>query len=130
MNHIDVNATSHPLWKFFLRSLNFMQRTQLAVWRGGAIWTPTRRYLSPNDQRGAEGTPSQLEERHPPPTSRSVRAARNAAMACAYCGYRKASSLHLIAYCPRFLNVRTMHARMFDENATGDVFYPPPRMYR
>ena len=93
-----------------------------AVWRGGAIWTPTRRYLSPNDQRGPEATPSQLEEQHPPPTSLRVQAATNAAIACAYCGYRKASSLHLMAYCPRFLNVRTMHARMFDENATGDLF--------
>ena len=119
MNHIDVEAASHPLWTNFLKTLNFMQRTQLAVWRGGAIWTPTRRYMAPNDHRGDRRGQSQLEERHPPPTSRK---ARSAAMACAYCGYKMASSLHLVAYCPKFLNVRTMHARMFDETATGDLF--------
>ena len=54
MDLIDTEAASHPKWRAFLQTLNFRQKTQLDIWRSGAIWTPTRRYASPNDQRGPE----------------------------------------------------------------------------
>ena len=43
-------------------------------------------------------------------------------MECWYCGYHKASSLHLVARCPAFLGTRNACAKLYHEEATGDLF--------
>ena len=40
----DVEAASSPAWKSWRSGPSPTQRTQLSVWRSGAVWTPTRRF--------------------------------------------------------------------------------------
>ena len=77
LDDIDTEASSHPLWKDYVRKLNFRMKAQLDIWRGGAVWTPTRRFSCPNGQSGSESHPSQLTELHPPPTSVRNKEARD-----------------------------------------------------
>ena len=123
IGRIDTEAASHPRWKAFLRTLNFRQKTQLEVWRGGALWTPTRRYTLVRDQ--SQDT-SQLRSSHPPPRARGNRVAWDAAMACAYCGYHRASARHFMTMCPAFKAVRDRQARAIDPGALGDFFCSLP----
>ena len=47
MSSIDLETTSQPFWKNFVKSLTPNQQSALDIWRGGAVWTPTRRYYTP-----------------------------------------------------------------------------------
>ena len=122
MDLIDTEAASHPKWRAFLLTLNFRQKTQLDIWRSGAIWTPTRRYSSPNDQGGLEAPRSRLEVTHPPPVAKGNFFSRQAAKACSYCGYSSASSRHFVARCPAFAKSRRYYALSFASDATEEIF--------
>jgi hypothetical protein len=41
---IDIEASSQKVWKTYVKSLSFSDKSKLNIWRSGAIWTPTRRY--------------------------------------------------------------------------------------
>jgi hypothetical protein len=71
---IDLEAQSHPAWRAWSRSLTPTARTALAIWRGGAVWTPTRRW----------------SRRRPEPAR------------CPHCQAERASARHFWADCPRF----------------------------
>mmetsp|Transcript_79638 Transcript_79638/g.258085 ORF Transcript_79638/g.258085 Transcript_79638/m.258085 type:complete len:878 (-) Transcript_79638:151-2784(-) len=69
----DVSLLSHSKWKKFLSGLSREDAQALAVWRGGAVFTPTRRWIH-----------------------------RNADLACCpWCPEPSASARHLWASCPR-----------------------------
>ena len=72
---IDIEAQSQPSWRRWERSLPPGQRTQLSVWRGGAVHTPTRRWYG---RRTADD------------------------QSCPHCGFAQASARHFWAECPRF----------------------------
>jgi hypothetical protein len=42
LEQADVEAISHPTWKKWVKSLDEDDRRYLRIWRGGAIYTPTR----------------------------------------------------------------------------------------
>ena len=88
----------------------------------GPVWTPTRRYSCPNGQVGSESHPSQLAEAHPPPTAVRNKEARDLARKCAYCGYHSASSLHLVARCPKFERTRKLAIAATGLEVSGDLF--------
>ena len=69
---IDMEASSDAEWKKWQGSLAKRQQMQLAVFRGGAISTQTRR------TRFADG------------------------VLCCFCGAHQPSARHLLAQCPRF----------------------------
>ena len=122
LDDVDTEASSHPLWKEYVRKLNFRMKAQLDIWRGGAVWTPTRRYSCPNGQNGSDTQPSQLAELHPPPASARNKEARDLARKCGYCGYHSASSLHLVARCPAFAQVRNEAIKSTGLYIPGDLF--------
>lgn len=76
-SRIDIEVQSSRLWKRWVRTLAGEDVWRLAVWRGGAIHTPTRRW----GLRGPD-----VAHRH----------------ACAACGFPYASARHFWAECPRF----------------------------
>lgn len=73
---IDLEAQSAQAWKRWLRSLTPKQRSQLSIWRGGAVRTPMRRWSRPG-----VADPRQR---------------------CAHCNCELASARHYWAECPRF----------------------------
>mmetsp|Transcript_65060 Transcript_65060/g.212038 ORF Transcript_65060/g.212038 Transcript_65060/m.212038 type:complete len:305 (-) Transcript_65060:172-1086(-) len=74
---IDLEAQSHALWRKWVGHLSDLQRSQLSIWRGGAVRTPTRRWAF----RGR---------------------ATEALQKCLFCDCVRASARHLWAECPRF----------------------------
>ena len=45
---LDLEASSHPTWIRWLKSLSHDQAALLNVFRSGAVWTPTRRHAFRN----------------------------------------------------------------------------------
>ena len=86
VDDVDVQAQSHCLWKRWKASLNKLERSKLAVWRGGATRTRTRRHF--------QGHRVQL--------SRNPRLC-----ACEWCPHPASSARHLFAECPRLQAERT-----------------------
>ena len=74
IHNVDINASSHHKWKRWTSSLSSSKRTLLAIFRAGAVWTPTRRYSF----------------RDP---SKTV---------CKWCKHPRASMRHFWADCPHF----------------------------
>ena len=74
----DVELLSHPRWRAWKRSLCDQDACALAVWRGGAVLTPTRRW----SQRCAHRE------------------------ACPWCPEPRASARHLFSECPRLEEAR------------------------
>lgn len=74
---IDLEAQSQKMWRTWLLGLTDEQRSQIRIWRGGAVRTPTRRW----SLRGAVADPSQK---------------------CSRCSCERASARHLWAECRRF----------------------------
>ena len=81
---IDLEVQSHPTWRDWRKGLTAEQASRLAVWRGGAVYTPTRRW----HLRG----PAE-------------------ACRCPFCGHDRASARHLWAECPRFDEERRLLER-------------------
>ena len=82
LEQADVEALSHPTWKKWVKSLDEDDRRCLRIWRGGAIYTPTRRYSSRAGQ------------------SEDVRAA------CSWCGHTRASARHFWQDCVHYEAIR------------------------
>ena len=81
---IDVEARSTREWKAFVASIGVEARTSLQVIRGGAIWTPTRRYSQfGRDSRRRSGDTS-----------------------CPWCEHPYASAHHFFTTCPHFEEYR------------------------
>ena len=80
----DVEALSSPLWKQWKNSLSVEQTWELAIWRGGAVWTPTRRFSN------------------------------SSSSACPWCPELCASARHFFANCPKFEDQRNSLSAEFD----------------
>jgi hypothetical protein len=72
---IDVEVQSAPAWRKWVAGLTASQRSRLSVWRGGAVFSPTRRWFG-------SGPPG--------------------ASCCSFCGCVDASARHYFEECPRF----------------------------
>lgn len=77
-DQIDIEAQSHADWKKWKATLSRAETTALAIWRGGAIRTPTRRYRQAGIDTG-----------------------------CRWCDEPLASAHHFFTTCPHFANTRT-----------------------
>lgn len=86
---VDLEAQSQPVWTRWARTLPDDGRRDLRIWRGGAVWTPTRRWSF----RGQEE-----DER----------------IRCCYCGFDRASARHFWTECPRFDAQRSGLEREFN----------------
>jgi hypothetical protein len=75
----DLELLSHPLWKAWCRSLPPTDAQALKVWRGGAVFTPTRRWIRRNDSLSH----------------------------CPWCPAERASARHFFAECPRLAGRRS-----------------------
>jgi len=42
LSRVDIDASSHQVWKTWNRQLSHEERSTLMIVRGGAVWTPTR----------------------------------------------------------------------------------------
>ena len=82
LQHVDVEAMSHPTWKKWIKSLDEQDRRCLRIWRGGGIHTPTRRFS------GRGGQP--YDER----------------AACRWCAHPWASARHFWQECDHFKAIR------------------------
>ena len=75
---IDLEATSHKIFKQWTQSLPPREAAALCIWRSGAVWTPTRR-----------------------------RRRRNACLTvCPWCNCEKASARRYFADCNAFSDLR------------------------
>ncbi len=81
MGRIDIDASSQCVWAEWRRRLCSEDASLLAVFRGGASWTPTRRFARP----------SQETEQH---------------AKCPWCAHSRASMKHFVTECPHFLGAR------------------------
>lgn len=88
LQNVDVEAMSCSVWREWKDSLTAEQRSLLAVWRGGAVKTPTRFF---------EGW----------------RARAQGLQACRHCPCPRASARHLWAECPRLETHRRCLAREY-----------------
>lgn len=78
LDRADVQLLSHSRWKTWRRRLSRSDAVALAVWRGGAVLTPTRRWYQRSE----------------------------AWCACPWCPEPRASARHLFAECPKLDDVR------------------------
>ena len=78
LQDVDIDANSHPKWNKWIKSLTGEQKGALDVYRGGAIWTQTRRF------RWSAEDP----------------------VRCCYCDAKEPSARHLWAHCPRYAQRR------------------------
>ena len=82
---VDVQASSQAEWRDWKKSLSYLDRTRLHIWRGGAVWTPTRRFRDGDARRQ-----------------------------CQWCGHELASARHFWAECPHFDKPRQNIAASYD----------------
>ena len=82
LRQADIEAMSHPAWKRWMKSLDEEERRCLRVWRGGGIFTPTRRYGGRPGQQSSPLT------------------------ACRWCEHPWASARHFWQECPHFDAIR------------------------
>ena len=104
---LDLETSTSPTWRSFERSLNDRDKTRIAVLRGGAVWSPTRRYLKfAPPVLGSQGT--DLDDYFLAhgicfrPDFQTMR--RNCQ--CPLCGANWASMYHLAARCPGLAEAR------------------------
>ena len=103
-NHlIDLAAQSDSNWRKWCNSLDDLHQCLLAIWRGGAIFTPTRRHS------GAQGN------NHQPRLGSTA-----AELCCPYCPEQLCSARHWWTNCPRFNNSRR---RLCEEHELDNAWW-------
>lgn len=85
VGRVDVEVQSHPRWRRFVSKLPAGDKALLNVWRGGAVYTPTRRFAF----RGPGSS------------------------ACPKCKDPLASARHFWAFCPALARERDALSREF-----------------
>ena len=103
IENVDVELHSHPAWKSWCSSLNDRDRGFLAIWRGGAAKSATRRHWRPGRQ-----------------------SFQHDKCVCAACGYHAGSTHHLFAACPRFDQLRQELSR--EHRLPANWFQSLPRV--
>jgi hypothetical protein len=87
VERVDIEAQSAKAWSSWVKGLTPQERKFLAIWRAGAIWTPTRRWFRPG------ASPLQT--------------------CCLFCGAEAASARHLWTVCAHFAAARRGLEREF-----------------
>ena len=80
---VDIELQSHPRWKAWRSGLGVRDKALLAIWRGGATKSATRRHWRPRQLHLS------VEK-----------------CACLACGYHAGSTHHLFTECPQFHALR------------------------
>jgi len=80
IDDVDLEPSSTKIWQDFVKALSPEQSTMLHTFRGGAVWTPTRRYFNRAVPEGATGDPTD----------------------CPHCQSPRCSIRHLVVDCPHF----------------------------
>ena len=86
---IDLPAQSDYYWRKWCNSLDDNQKRYLAIWRGGAIRTPTRRHSGAPHNNYKPRAGSTIDD-----------------LRCPYCPEQRCSSRHWWTNCPRFHDYR------------------------
>ena len=103
-NHlIDLAVQSDSNWCKWCNSLDDLHKCLLAIWRGGAIFTPTRRHSGAQDNNYQPRLGSTAAD-----------------LCCPYCPEQLCSARHWWTNCPRFNNSRR---RLCEEHELDNAWW-------